>query len=131
MVRVEDSACDCLFVSAASHDELAFLALHDCSARVLTHGQYAAGCNARVLQQVECNKAVVRACFGVGQNLAELCEVFGAQQMCDIAHCGLRQKRECFWCHLQERAKRCLHLRDTFGADEAVLGGVRTKGEYF
>ena len=110
LIRVEHAMSDCFLVVAACHHELALLALHDCGSCVLTHGQHAACSNACVLQQVECNELVVRACFRVMQNVVQLLQVVTAQKVCDIAHCGLSEKCDCLGLHLQESAERCLHL---------------------
>ena len=110
LIRVEYAVSDCFFIVAACHHELALFALHDCGACVLTHGQHATCSNACVLQQVECNELVVRACFRVIQNVVQLLQVITAQKVCNVAHCGLSEKCDRLRLHLQESAEWCLHL---------------------
>ena len=64
-VRAEHAARDRFAVAAAREDELALLALHDRGAGVLARRQHAAGGDARVLQQLERDEAVVRRRLGI------------------------------------------------------------------
>ena len=56
----------------------------DRGAGVLAHWQDAAGRDIRILEQVQCNKAVIGAGLWVGQNRSKLLEVSWAQQVRDV-----------------------------------------------
>ena len=89
-------------VAAAGEHELALLALHDRGAGVLARGQHAARRDARVLQQLERDEAVVRRRLGVVEDRAQLGEVAGPQQVGDVEHRLLREQRQRFGLDLEE-----------------------------
>ena len=60
------------------------MADHDRGAGVLTAGQHAARRDVRVHQQLERDEAVVGRGLGVVEDLAQLREVAGAQQVRDV-----------------------------------------------
>ncbi|CAB4852078.1 unannotated protein [freshwater metagenome] len=131
LVRVEHTAGDGLFVAAASADPLTLLGLHDRSAGVLAHRQHAAGGDGRVLQQVERHETVVVAGLGVAEDVAELLQMAGTQEVGDLAHRFLGDQRQRFRVDLQVRAEGRLHRAHMVGGDQTVGGVVVTEGEQF
>ena len=73
-------------VAAIDDDELALLALDDRGAGVLAARQHPSGRDVGVLEQLEGDEVVVGGGLGVVEDVAELLEVPGAQQVRDIAH---------------------------------------------
>ena len=71
-------------VLAVGPDLAALLAHDDGGAGVLAHRQHAAGRDIGVLQQIIGDELVVRGRLGIVENLAELGEMAGAQQMVDV-----------------------------------------------
>ena len=90
--------------SPAGEDVLALLAHDDRGAGVLAHRQHAAGGDVGVLQQVERDEAVVRGGLRVVEDLGELGEVAGAQQVRDVVHRRFRQEPQSFRFHDQHVA---------------------------
>jgi hypothetical protein len=86
LVGVEHPAGDRGLIAAAGEHVLALLALHDGGARVLAHGQHAAGGDAGVLQQVEGDEAVVGRRLRVVEDGPELAQVPGSQVVGDLVH---------------------------------------------
>ena len=87
-VGAEDAAGDRLAVAAARQHQLALLALHDRGAGVLARREDAARRDARVLQQLQRDEAIVRRRFGIVEDRRQLREVAGTQQVRDVEHRG-------------------------------------------
>ena len=103
-VGVEDAARDRFAVAAAGEHELALLAHHDRGAGVLAGRQHAACGDARVLQQLERDEAVVRRRLGIVEDRAELGEVPGPQEVRDVVHRLAGEQRQRFGVDLEEAA---------------------------
>jgi hypothetical protein len=129
-VRVEHAPCDRLLVASAGEDELALLALHDRRTGVLAHRQHAAGGDVGVLQEVEGDEAVVVAGLRVVEDVAQLLEVAGAQQVGDVAHRLAGDAGERGRLDPQEPALGRVEGRDALGGHEAEGGLVVTEGQH-
>ena len=81
---------------AVSEYEPTLLAHHDRGAGVLAHRQYAAGGDIGVLHEIVGDETIVVCRFGIFENLGELFEVAGTQQMVDVDHRGFRQQADRF-----------------------------------
>ena len=95
LVGVVDTARDRLLVTATRKNKLAFLGLDDCRSGVLAHRQHAARGNARVFQQVEGNESIVGTGLRVLQDIGQLLQVGGSQEVGDVAHCMLGEQSDC------------------------------------
>ena len=85
-IGAADARRDRRLVAALGKDLAAFLGDHDRGARVLAHRQHAAGGDIGVLQEIVGDEPVVRGRFRVVQDLGELGEVAGPQQVVDVDH---------------------------------------------
>ncbi len=90
-VGVVDAPGDGGLVAATGEHVLALLALDDGGAGVLAHREDAAGRDVGVLQQVEGHEAVVGRGLGVVEDVGELRQVAGAEQVRDVVH-GLARR---------------------------------------
>ena len=86
LVGAADPRRDGGFVAAFRPDEPALLGDDDRGSRVLAHRQHAAGGDVGVLQQIISDELVVGGRFRIVENLGELPEMAGAQQMVDVDH---------------------------------------------
>ena len=84
-VSLVDAARQRRFVVAAGPHPLALLAEHDRRAGVLTRGQHHPGGDVGVLQHVESDEAVVRRRLGVVEDLAQLRQMAGTEEVRDVA----------------------------------------------
>ena len=128
-VGLLDPGGDRRLVAAAGEHELALLALDDRGAGVLAHRQHAAGGDRGVLQQVEGDEPVVLAGLGIVEDLAQLGQVLGAQEVGDVVHRLGGERRDGARLDLEERARRRLERRHALRGDEPVGGGVGTERE--
>ena len=90
-VGVVDAPGDRLAVVGAGQHALGLLAHHDRGAGVLAHRQHAAGGDVDVLQQVERDEAVVARRLRVVDDLPQLSQVRGPQEVGDVVHRLRRQ----------------------------------------
>src|SRR5216683_1483613 len=81
-------------IAAAGPDALALLAHDDGGAGILAHRQHLAGGDIGVLQEVEGDEAVIVRRLGVVEDVAQLLEMAGAQEMLAIDEALLRQEGE-------------------------------------
>ena len=93
-------------VVAVGPDEPALLGDDDRGAGVLAHRQHAAGGDIGVLQEVVGDELVVVGRLRVVEDLGELGEMAGAQQMVDVDHRLLRRAPERLALDDQELARR-------------------------
>jgi hypothetical protein len=99
-------------VAAAGPDQPALLAHDDGGARVLAHGQDAAGGDVRVLQQVEGHEAVVGRGPRVVEDLAKLRQVARTQQVVDVGEGLLREEPQRLGLDLEDLLALETHCRD-------------------
>ena len=128
-VHVVHTARDRGLVVARGEDVLAPLGLDDRGARVLTSGQYAAGGDVGVAQQVERHEPIVARGLGVVEDRADLRQMTGAQVVVDLEHRGRRELGDRRGGDAEERPRRGLDLLDPLGGEEAIVGRVGTEGE--
>ena len=74
------------FIVSVGPDVLAALAHDDPSPGILASGEDHARGNVGVLEQLEGHEAVVRGCFWVVENVAQLLQVGRTQQVRDVGH---------------------------------------------
>jgi hypothetical protein len=97
----------------------------------LAHRKHTTRCNACVLQEIEGDEAIVRACFWVGEDVGELLEVTRAEQVRNVAHRSAREQGQCRVVDAKEFAVRRGERVDAVGAEESVLGRVGTERQQF
>ena len=115
-------AADGLLVGAAGEDQLALLAHHDRGAGVLAHRQDAAGGDVGVLEQVEGDEPVVVGGLGVVEDVAQLLEVPGPQQVVDVADGLERDGAQHLGLDGEEAAARRLDHLGAVEVEPAPLG---------
>ncbi len=108
---------------------LATLAHDDGRPGVLAHRQDAAGRDVGVLEQVEGDEPIVGARLGVGQDVRQLLQMPGSEQVLDRCDGLEGQDSQGFGFHLQELAPGGLDHADPLACHEAVRGVVRTQGK--
>jgi hypothetical protein len=91
---------------------------------------FTGGGDRRVLQEVECDEAVVVGRFGIIEDLGELFEVAGAQVVRNVAHRFGCQAADCLRFDLEERSLWCVERRNALRGDEPVLGFVGPQREH-
>ena len=128
-VGVVDAASDCLLVAATREHELTLLGFDDRRPGVLAHRQDATGGDARVLQEIECNESVVRACLWIIEDLGELFEVTRAQEVGDVAHRRSSEQCDRRRIDAKEFAVRCRERVDAIGSEQSILGRIRAEWE--
>ena len=124
LIGVVDPLRERLGVAAAGPDVLALVADHDRRARVLTAGQHATRGDVRVHQQLERDEAVVGRRLRVVEDLAQLREVPGAQQVGDVVEGRRRELHESLGLDPQDLAPARANHPDEVPAELAVGGGV-------
>ena len=92
VVGALDAFGDGLLVTAVRHHEATLLAHDDRGAGILAHRQDTACGDVGVFQKVEGDETVVRRRLGIVQDLGELVEMAGAQEMVDVDHRLLGQQ---------------------------------------
>ena len=102
-VGVEHAAGDGRLVAAAGEDALPLLPHHDRRAGVLAGGQHAAGGHARVLEELEGHEPVVGRGLRVPEDVRQLLEVAGPEEVRDVAHRLVGQPGEGRRLDLEER----------------------------
>ena len=117
-------------VAAAGEHELTLLRLDDRRARVLAHRQHAARRDGGVLQQVEGDEAVVVARLRVVEDLAQLGQVIGPEEVGDVAHRRRGERGDRLGLDLQEPTGRRVERGDAVRRDQAVRRGVRRQREH-
>ncbi len=104
---------------AAGEDVMAPLAHDDGGAGVLAHGQHAGRGDVGVLQKLEGDEAVVVRCFRVVEDLTQLGEVPGPQQVRDVVKGFLGQQRQRAAVYLEDLAPPT-DGRDVIAGDLAI-----------
>ena len=127
-VGIEHAAGNRSLVAAAGDDILTLLSHHDRGAGVLTHREDAAGGDVRVLQEIEGDELVVGGGFFVVEDFAQLGEVARSQEMGDVAHRGVCQRRERARLHAKKGRAARFERRHAI-AHFAELGLVVTERE--
>ena len=130
-VGVPHALGDRLFVVGPGDHVLALFALYERGARVLATGQDAARGDGRVFQQIESDEAVVGTRLGVVEDLAELAEVTGTQQVLNVVHRLLREERDHLGVDLEERLAVGLEGRHTLGRDQTKRRVVMPERQEF
>ena len=128
-VRVVDALAQRDLVVARREHLLAALAHDDGGARVLAHGQHASRRDVGVLEQVEGDEAVVGARLGIVEDVAQLLEVPGSQQVLDVADRGRGEQPQRRRLDLQEGSSTCLDGGHTLGREQPVGRLVGAEGE--
>ena len=100
------------------------MADHDRRARVLTAGQHATRGDVGVRQQLERDEAIVGGRLRVVEDLAQLREVPGAQQVGDVVEGRRRELRQTLGLDAQDLAPVRANARDEIPGELAVGGGV-------
>ena len=124
LVSVEHAARQRIVVAAIGPDVAAFLAHDDRRASILAHRQHAAGGDVGVLQQVIGNEAVVVGGLRVVEDMGELAEMAGAQQMVDVGEGGFGQQAHALRLDGQDVLALERVDRDMVGTDLAIGCGV-------
>ena len=128
-VGLIDAPGDRLLVAAAGEHVLPPLALDDGGPGVLAHRQHAAGGYAGVLEQVEGDETVVGRRLRIVEDVAELLQVAGTEQVRDVAHRLLRQQREDLGLDLHEAALWRVEGGHTVCGQSAVRRVVLADGQ--
>ena len=124
VVGVQHALAERRLVGALGPDPPPLLAHDDGGARVLAHGQDAAGGNVRVLQQVQGDETVVVRGLLVVENLPQLFKVPRAQQVVDVREGVLAQKPQGFGLDLENRLALEGRGRDAVPGELPVRCGV-------
>ena len=129
-MRARVRVCVCKAAPSATCDPsrrrthvLPALALHDCRARVLAARQHLAGRHVGILQELECDEAVIRRRLGIVENIRELLQVTWAQQVRDIHHRSRCQEPERLGLDLQHLLATDLKYGDVVGRQLPKLVG--------
>ncbi len=124
-VRVVDAARHGLRVIGTGQHPLGLLAHDNGRAGVLAHGEHATGGDVDVLEQVQCDKAVVARRFGIVDNPAQLLQVCGPQVVADVVHRRRGQRGDRGRIDLEELPAVDLEGRDAGTGDKPVGRLVR------
>ena len=111
-VSAGDAVAQRLLLVAFHPDPLTLLSENDGGASVLTHRQHTARGNICILQQVERHEAIVGAGFGIIQNVGQLPEMGGTQEVGNLVASRPRQLFQRVRLHLQHGFARNLDRRN-------------------
>ena len=125
-----DAARKRFLVIETGEDILPLLSDRDRGARVLTRGQHHVGGDVRVLQQLEGHDAIVGRRVRVRENLRELREVTGSEQMRNIANRLGGEQGERLGFNLQQAATVDFDGRNVLVAELAIRGAVLPQFEH-
>ena len=96
---------------------------------ILTHRQYAAGCDIGVLEKVESDETIVLGGFGIVQDRCQLLEMSGPEQMVDIAEGRFGKKAQTVHIDRQDLLATEFLDADMLVGQFLPGGGVGSKGE--
>ena len=129
LVGVVDPLREGLGVVAAGPHVLALVADHDRRARVLAARQHATRRDVRVHEQLERDEAIVGGGLWIVEDLAQLREVSGAQQMGDVVEGFGREPHERLGLDLQDLAPARANHPDEVPPELAIGGRVLAEFE--
>ncbi len=101
------------------------LAHHDGGAGILAHRQHLAGGDIGVLEEVEGDEAVIIRRLGVVEDVAQLLEMAGAQEMLAIDEALLRQEGERLGVDLDDALAREIGRGDIIAGQLAIGRRIR------
>ncbi|VTR70310.1 conserved hypothetical protein [Desulfosarcina cetonica] len=128
-VGVEHASGEGLLVAAAGPDLLPFLAHDDRRAGILAHGEFHLGGNHRILQHFQGHVTVVGRTLRVFEDLLQLGQVPGPQQMRDIPECRFGQQRQPLGRHFEHSPALKCGGRDMLGGQLPIGGIVVAEGQ--
>ena len=129
LVGVADAVRERGLVGAVRPDSSALLAHDDRRARVLTHGQDAAGRDVGVLEQVEGDETVVVGGVRIVEDRGELTQVAGTEQVVDVHERLLGKEPQTLRVHFEQPKAAGIEFTHEVGGELSVEGLVFGKGK--